>query len=242
MGCAALFVDSLFTSDGIFAPPPTYLQSLKRLLEEEGALLVADEVQCGFGRSGSNLWSFRASGITPDFVTLGKPMGNGHPVAAVVTRREIAERFAHKGDMFSTFGGNPVACRAALTVLDIIESEGLVSRALDVGSHLRKGLGGLKSRHPAIGDVRGVGLLVGVEMVNDPETRESDSRMASSIMNGMRERGVLIGSTGPAGNVLKIRPPLVLTHEEADAIVAGLDACLTEAGDGSGAARPAAGT
>jgi 4-aminobutyrate aminotransferase-like enzyme/Ser/Thr protein kinase RdoA (MazF antagonist) len=236
-GCAALFVDSLFTSDGIFAPPPTYLQSLRQLLEDEGALLVADEVQCGFGRSGSNLWSFQASGITPDFVTLGKPMGNGHPVAAVVTRREIAERFAQKGDMFSTFGGNPVACRAALAVLDIVENEGLVSRAFEVGSHLRKGLDGLKSRHAAIGDVRGVGLLVGVELIRDPETREPDSPLAASLMNAMRERGVLIGTTGPAGNVLKIRPPLVLSHEEADVIVTRLDACLTGGGD-SGATRP----
>ena len=239
VGCAALFVDSLFTSDGIFAPTPAYLQSLQQLLEEKAALLVADEVQCGFGRSGSNLWSFQASGVTPDFVTLGKPMGNGHPVAAVVTRREIAERFAHKGDMFSTFGGNPVACRAALAVLDVIESEGLVTRAFEVGSHLRKGLDGLKSRHPAIGDVRGVGLLIGVELVRDLETREPDSLLAASLMNGMRERGVLIGTTGPAGNVLKIRPPLVLTHEEADVIVAGLDACLAETGGHSGATRPA---
>jgi 4-aminobutyrate aminotransferase-like enzyme len=169
-------------------------------------------------------------------------MGNGHPVAAIVTRREIAERFAHKGDMFSTFGGNPVACRAALAVLDIIESEELVSRAFDVGTHLRNGLDALKSRHPEVGDVRGVGLLIGVELVRDPETREPDPQMASSIMNGMRERGVLIGTTGPAGHVLKIRPPLVLTHEEADAIVAGLDACLTGAGGDSGAARPAAST
>ena len=237
-GCAALFVDSLFTSDGIFAPPPTYLRSLKRLLEKEGALLVADEVQCGFGRTGSNLWSFEASGITPDFVTLGKPMGNGHPVAAVVTRREIAERFARKGDMFSTFGGNPVACRAALAVLDVIEGEDLMSRALEVGSGLRKRLDELKAHHPAIGDVRGAGLLIGVELIRDPETREPDPLLAGSIMNGMRERGVLIGTTGRADNVLKIRPPLVMTHEEAGVIADELDACLTE----TGATRPAIST
>jgi len=126
-----------------------------------------------------------------------------------------------------------------LAVLDVIESEGLVTRAFEVGSHLRKGLDGLKSRHPAIGDVRGVGLLIGVELVRDLETREPDSLLAASLMNGMRERGVLIGTTGPAGNVLKIRPPLVLTHEEADVIVAGLDACLAETGGHSGATRPA---
>ncbi|MGI8707799.1 MAG: aminotransferase class III-fold pyridoxal phosphate-dependent enzyme [Actinomycetota bacterium] len=225
---AAFFVDPLFTSDGIHTPPPTYLQKIIRALHQAGALLVADEVQCGFGRSGSHLWSFESSGITPDLVTLGKPMGNGHPIAAVVTRREIAERFAQQSDMFSTFGGNPVACRAALSVLDVIEEEHLRLRAHEVGLHLREGLAQLQERHPSIGDVRGTGLLVGVELVEEPTTQEPASRLAASVMETMRERGVLIGSTGPAANVLKIRPPLVLTHDDADLIVSALDAALNE--------------
>jgi len=223
---AAFFVDPLFTSDGIHTPPPSYLQKIVHALHQAGALLVADEVQCGFGRSGSHLWSFESSGITPDFVTLGKPMGNGHPIAAVVTRREIAERFAQQRDMFSTFGGNPVACRAALAVLDVIEEDDLRSQAQEVGLHLREGLEQLQERHPSIGDVRGTGLLVGVELVEGP-TQKPATRIAARVMERMRERGVLIGSTGPAANVLKIRPPLVLTHDDAELIVSALDAALS---------------
>ena len=229
---AAFFIDPLFTSDGIHTPPPIYLQEIIRALHQAGALLVADEVQCGFGRSGSHLWSFEGSGITPDFVTLGKPMGNGYPIAAVVTRREIAERFARRGDMFSTFGGNPVACRAALAVLDVIENENLTERAHEVGMRLREGLAQVQERHPSIGDVRGVGLLIGVELVEDPSTREPAPRLAAGVMDRMREGGILIGSTGPAANVLKIRPPLVLTHEDADLIVGALDTALSEPASG----------
>ena len=226
---AAFFVDSLFTSDGIFNPPPTYMQEVARRLQAVGCLFVADEVQCGHGRAGTHLWSFQASGITPDFVTLGKPMGNGHPVAAVVTRREIAERFASGADMFSTFGGNPVACKAALAVLDVIEEEQLRQRAHKVGDRLRDGLRELKDRHEAIGDVRGAGLLIGVELVGDRETRIPAPGLARDVLNGMRERGVLIGTTGPAANVLKIRPPLVLSMSEADVIIETLDASLGRA-------------
>jgi 4-aminobutyrate aminotransferase-like enzyme/Ser/Thr protein kinase RdoA (MazF antagonist) len=223
----AFFVDSLFTSDGIFHPPAVYLQKVARRVRTADCLFVADEVQCGYGRAGTHMWSFQASGITPDFVSLGKPMGNGHPVAAVVTRREIAERFAAGADMFSTFGGNPVVCKAALAVLDVIEEEQLLQHAHEVGHHLRAGLTELKGRHAAIGDVRGAGLLLGVELVDDGATRTPAPGLARAILNGMRDRGVLIGTTGPLGNVLKIRPPLVLTTTEADVIVETLDDCLS---------------
>jgi 4-aminobutyrate aminotransferase-like enzyme/Ser/Thr protein kinase RdoA (MazF antagonist) len=228
---AAFYVDPLFTSDGIFAPPPFYLQEAVRRVHNAGCLVVADEVQCGFGRIGSHLWSFAASGITPDFVTLGKPMGNGHPVAAVVTRFEIAKRFASKTDLFSTFGGNPVACRAALAVLDVVEEEGLQDRAEKVGSRLRSNLEALMDRHGAIGDVRGAGLLIGVELVRNKETRVPAPDLAHAVLNGMKERGVLVGSTGPDGNVLKIRPPLVLSAEDADLVSRVLDESLTDVGD-----------
>lgn len=231
IAAAAFYVDSLFASDGIFRPPASYLEEVASRLRAAGCLLVADEVQGGFGRTGSHLWSFQQSAITPDFVTLGKPMGNGHPVAAVVTRSEIAERFAIKSDMFSTFGGNPVACRAALAVLDVLERERLMERAADVGSHLRRNLERLMTRHETIGDVRGAGLMIGVELVQGTDAATPAPRLAHYVMNHMKERGVLVGITGPDANVLKIRPPLVVTVDEADVISKTLDASLSDAAD-----------
>jgi 4-aminobutyrate aminotransferase-like enzyme/Ser/Thr protein kinase RdoA (MazF antagonist) len=225
---AAFYVDSLFTSDGIFAPPPEYLTEVARRLGAAGCLLVADEVQSGFGRIGTHMWSFQASGVTPDFVTLGKPMGNGHPVAAVVTRAEIAERMAAETDVFSTFGGNPVACKAGLAVLDVVANEHLQQRALEVGDHLRRGLRKLQDEHSSLGDVRGAGLMTGVELVSDPGARAPAPELANAVMNRMRDKGVLVGSTGPDDNVLKIRPPLVVTIDDADQIVDTLDASLRE--------------
>lgn len=230
MQLAAMFVDSAFTSDGILVPPPPYLQEVARRVHEAGGLLVADEVQAGHGRYGKHLWSFQASGIEPDFVTLGKPMGNGHPVAAVVTRSDIVDRFARKTEFFSTFGGNPVACAAGLAVLQVIEEEGLQGHAAEVGAYLLKGLEELMERHALIGDVRGAGLLVGVELVRDRGTREPASHEAKAVMNGMREQGVLIGSTGPDGNVLKIRPPLVFTQAHADLLLETLEKVVGEGG------------
>jgi 4-aminobutyrate aminotransferase-like enzyme/Ser/Thr protein kinase RdoA (MazF antagonist) len=223
---AAFFVDSLFTSDGIFTPPPSYLENAVRRVHDAGGLVVADEVQCGFGRSGSHMWSFQRSLTTPDFVTLGKPMGNGHPIAAIVTRSEIADRFASRTDMFSTFGGNPVACRAALAVLDVLRDEDLEEHAALVGAALRSSLERLMPHHNAIGDVRGAGLMIGVELVLERSTREPAPRLAHEVMNRMRDHGVLVGSTGRDGNVLKIRPPLVLSAGEAGVISGTLDACL----------------
>jgi 4-aminobutyrate aminotransferase-like enzyme len=226
IGPAAFYLDPAFTSDGIFDPPPSYLAEVVRRVREAGGLFVADEVQAGFGRIGSNLWSFQASDVVPDMVTLGKPMGNGHPVAAVVARREIAERFAAKTDFFSTFGGNPVACAAALAVLEVVEEEGLQANAADVGAHVRRGLEELAERYEPIGDVRSLGLLLGVELVRDRKSREPAPDQTAAVMNGLRDRGVLVGSTGPAGNVLKIRPPLVFTREDADLLLSTLDEVL----------------
>jgi 4-aminobutyrate aminotransferase-like enzyme/Ser/Thr protein kinase RdoA (MazF antagonist) len=224
---AAFFADPLFTSDGIFHPPASYLQEVVGRVQAAGGLFVADEVQSGYGRSGTDLWSFAAFDVTPDLVTLGKPMGNGHPVAAVVTRAHIAEHFASRTELFSTFGGNPVACRAALAVLEVVEEEGLQQHARDVGEYLRSALERLMSRHESMGDVRGAGLLIGVDLVRDRSTREPAPSLARAVMSGMRERRVLIGSTGPHDNVLKIRPPLVLSSSDADEIVDALDVCLS---------------
>ena len=211
---AAAFVDPVFTSDGIFWPPDTYLRGVEKAVRGHGCLLVADEVQCGFGRTGSHLWGFAGSGITPDLVTLGKPMGNGYPVAAVVTRNEIAAQFAERTDLFSTFAGGPVASRAALAVLDVVAEEGLLERAENMGARLRTRLQELRTRHQCIGDVRGVGLLQGVELIRDRDTLTPDPSRTRKVVNGMRERGVLIGSTGPHDNVLKIRPPLAFSSAD----------------------------
>jgi 4-aminobutyrate aminotransferase-like enzyme len=227
---AVTFVDGGLTSDGILAPPAAYVRALAERTHDVGALYVADEVQVGHGRTGEGLWSFAAMGVPADVVTLGKPMGNGHPVAALITRREIAERFAETTEWFSTFGGNPVACAAALAVLDVIEDERLVERAARVGLALRAAIAELASLHPAIGDVRGVGLLSGIELVLDPQTKEPATGLAGAVKNGMRARGVLVGSTGPHDNVLKVRPPLVFGEEHIPLVVEALDTALRDAG------------
>jgi len=207
---AATFLDCALTSDGIFTPPPEEVAALVRRTHEAGGLFVADEVQAGYGRIGGQLWSFAQLGITPDVVTLGKPMGNGYPVAAVITRRDVVERFPFAGRTFSTFGGNPVAAAAALAVLDVIDDERLVEHAGAVGARLIDRL-----RELEIGDVRGSGLLVGVEL--------ADAALAGAVVDRLRSAGILIGRTGPRENVLKIRPPLVFSDEHADMLVRALD-------------------
>ncbi len=166
-GFAAIYLDPAFTADGILSPPPGYLREAARRALALGGLVVADEVQAGHGRSGTHLWSFQASGIVPDLVVMGKPMGNGFPVAAVVVRSELLGAVPEEVELFSTFGGNPVACAAALAVLAVIEEEGLVASTATVGSYLRHGLLALAERHPLIGDVRGEGLLLGVELTDE---------------------------------------------------------------------------
>lgn len=227
---AALFVDSGFTSDGILTPPPEYLQDAVRRWRDAGGVFVADEVQSGFGRPGSHLWGFDVHGVVPDVVTLGKPMGNGHPVAAVVTRGDIVDRFARETEWFSTFGGNPVACEAGLAVLNVIEEEGVQANAAGVGAWVRGALEELMTRHEAIGEVRSLGLLIGVELVRDRETREPAVELAHVVQNAMRDRGVLVGTTGPRSNTLKIRPPLVITREEAGVLIQTLDDVLQDPG------------
>jgi 4-aminobutyrate aminotransferase-like enzyme/aminoglycoside phosphotransferase (APT) family kinase protein len=227
---AAVFIDGAFTSDGIFAPPPEYLGELVRRTRAAGALLVADEVQAGHGRMGDGLWSFEAAGIVPDIVTLGKPMGNGHPVAAVVTRSDIVDRFAAETEFFSTFGGNPVACAAAMAVLDVLGEERLVENAAAIGETIRAGVRALAGRHPAIGDVRGRGLMIGVELVADPTARTPDAELATRVQDGMRERGVLVGTTARVSNVLKVRPPLVVTRADATLLLQVLEDSLGAAG------------
>jgi 4-aminobutyrate aminotransferase-like enzyme len=225
-GFAAIYLDPAFTADGILAPPDSFLSAAARRARALGSLIVADEVQAGYGRAGTDLWSFRASGVEPDMVVMGKPMGNGFPIAALVVRSDVLAAVPEETELFSTFGGNPVACAAALAVLAVIEEEGLVRNSAELGAYLRQGLTALAERHRLIGDVRGEGLLLGVELVEDPDTRAPATGEAGRVRDRMRERGILLGTTGPDGNVLKIRPPLVFGREHADLLVQTLDEVL----------------
>ncbi len=227
-GFAAIYLDPAFTADGILVPPPAYLAEAARRARALGGVLIADEVQAGHGRYGTGLWSFQPSGIEPDMVVMGKPMGNGFPVAALVVRSGVLDAVPEEVELFSTFGGNPVACAAALAVLAVIEDEALVANAADTGAYLRRGLAELAGRHPLIGDVRGEGLLFGVELAD--ETRAPAAGHARRVTEAMRDRGVLISATGPAGNVLKIRPPLVFQREHADLLLQTFDEVLAAVG------------
>jgi 4-aminobutyrate aminotransferase-like enzyme len=215
---AAAILDSVLTSDGFLDVAPDLARSWLDRAHAAGALWIADEVQGGHGRTGA-MWSFDRLGITPDLVTLGKPMGNGHPVGAVVTRREIAARFADQTVFFSTFGGNPVSAAAALAVLEVLEDERVLERAATTGEALREAIRRCGDAHSAVVEVRGVGLAIGVEM--------RDAAAASAAKEALRGRGVLIGTCGRDGNVLKVRPPLAFTTAEvpvfADALAATLD-------------------
>ena len=224
---AAFVIDTIISSCGVVEPPPGYLAEVAGIVREAGALFIADEVQPGFGRTGRNFWGFEADGLLPDIVTTGKPMGNGHPVSAVVVRRELVEDFGRSGDYFNTFGGNPVSCAAALAVLDVIEEEGLQQNALDVGQHIKEGLRRLASTHPCIGDVRGNGLFLALELVSDREERIPARGLARSVINGLRDRGVLTGVIGPDRNILKLRPPMVISRQDADVMLEGLDDVLS---------------
>ncbi len=225
-GVAALIIDSAFVSNGILDVPAGYVAAVAAKVRAAGGLVIGDEVQSGFGRLGDAFWGFARHGIVPDLVTLGKPMANGHPVGAVITRRDLLDAFTDQVDFFSTFGGNPVSAAAALATLDILQSENLQENARTTGTLLREKIRALAVRHPAIGDVRGSGLMVGVEIVRDPTLRTPASDWAKQIANEMRQHGVLIGTEGPDGNVLKIRPPLPFGPDHAAIVLDALERAL----------------
>jgi 4-aminobutyrate aminotransferase-like enzyme/Ser/Thr protein kinase RdoA (MazF antagonist) len=221
---AMCIVDTSFVSDGIFTSPDGYLQYLANETRAAGGLFVADEVQGGFGRFGKRFWGFEFDDVIPDIVTMGKPMGNGHPIAAVVTRPEIAEAVARDRGYFNTFGGNPVSCAAGLAVLDVIEQEGLQENAFKVGEYLIQGLEELQKAYPMLGRIHGSGLLLGADIIT--ENNAPDGNRANQIMNHMRQNGVLIGITGKDKNVLKIRPPLVFEGTHAGILLEALSKAL----------------
>jgi 4-aminobutyrate aminotransferase-like enzyme/Ser/Thr protein kinase RdoA (MazF antagonist) len=227
-GIAAYIAETLPSVGGQIVFPAGYLAEVYRHVRAAGAVCIADEVQVGFGRLGTHFWGFETQGVVPDIVVLGKPIGNGFPLAAVVTTKEIADSFANGMEFFSTFGGNPVACAAGLAVLDVLEEEKLQEQALRAGTYLKNGLLTLKERFALIGDVRGSGLFLGVDLALDRNTREAAPLQAGYVVNRLREHGILTGTDGPHHNVIKLRPPLVFTEKDADIFVRALEDILQE--------------
>jgi 4-aminobutyrate aminotransferase-like enzyme len=226
---AALIVDSVFTSDGILPEPAGFLKGAVEAIRRAGGLFIADEVQPGFGRTGAHMWGFQRHGLDPDIVTMGKPMGNGQPIAGLLASHDVLSDFGKSARYFNTFAGNTVSCTAAVAVLDTIEKDELMANAARVGTLLHDQIAALGKKHEAIGDVRSVGLFVAVELVSDRATRAPGRALTSRIVNAMRNKGVLLSACAKGHNVLKIRPPLILTEEQAHMVVDALDRSLEEA-------------
>jgi 4-aminobutyrate aminotransferase-like enzyme/Ser/Thr protein kinase RdoA (MazF antagonist) len=225
---AAFLCESLLSCGGQVELPPGYLAAAYGQARAAGAVCIADEVQVGFGRVGSEFWGFQTQEVVPDIVTMGKPIGNGHPLAAVVTTPAIARAFANGMEYFNTFGGNPVSCEIGLAVLDVIREERLQERALRAGGKLKRDLERLADRHPAVGDVRGRGLFLGIELVLDRTSREPAAAKAGYVVERMKDHGILLSTDGPDHNVIKMKPPLSFGEEEAERVAAAYDRVLAE--------------
>ncbi|MGH9332871.1 MAG: aminotransferase class III-fold pyridoxal phosphate-dependent enzyme, partial [Vicinamibacteria bacterium] len=224
----AVLAEAILSCGGQVVLPPDYLRELYRAVREAGGVCISDEVQVGFGRVGTRFWAFECEDAIPDIVTMGKPIGNGHPLGCVVTTREIVRSFQTGMEYFNTFGGNPVSCAVGLAVLDVIEEESLQENALRMGTILLSGLRALQKQHPILGDVRGRGLFLGFEMVKDPESLEPAASEASALVQRMKDEGVLLATDGPLHNVVKIKPPLVFSDTHADFFLDKLGRVLRE--------------
>ncbi|MBM3262355.1 MAG: aminotransferase class III-fold pyridoxal phosphate-dependent enzyme, partial [candidate division Zixibacteria bacterium] len=227
-GVCAFIAESLLGCGGQIVLPDGYLAEAYAHVRNAGGVCIADEVQVGFGRVGTHFWGFETQGVIPDILTLGKPIGNGHPLGAVITTPEIADAFANGMEYFNTFGGNPVSCAIGMAVLDVMRDEGLQENAHRVGQGLMDGLRGLMDRHALIGDVRGLGFYIGAELVLDRDTLAPAGDQASYIANRMRDHGGLISTDGPLHNVLKIKPPMVFDRSNAEYLIGCLDRILRE--------------
>ncbi|WP_267224413.1 aminotransferase class III-fold pyridoxal phosphate-dependent enzyme [Dyella silvae] len=223
MAPAAFYAESLLGCGGQIVPPPGYLAEAYATIRAAGGVCLADEVQVGFGRAGDHFWAFECQGVVPDIVTLGKPIGNGHPMGAVVTTPEIAASFVSGMEYFNTFAGNPVSCAIALAVLDVIADEKLQDNALRIGQFLMDGLHELQQRYEVIGDVRGQGLFIGAEFVRDRGAKTPDAPRARAVVEAMKARHVLLSTDGPDDNVLKIKPPIVFSQANAEEFLGKLD-------------------
>lgn len=225
---AAILFDTLFSADGLFPDPADFIVPAVELVRKAGGLYIADEVQAGLGRVGDHMWGFQRHAVTPDIVTLGKPMGNGHPLAGMVTRHELLVDFGNRTRYFNTFGGNPVSAAVGKAVLDVVRDEGLMQNALDTGNYVLQQLRSLHASHEVIGDVRGVGLYSTVEVVSSRADKTPDPKVAAAIVNLLRERKVLVGAFGLHANCLKIRPPLPFSRANADRFIEVLDGVLRD--------------
>lgn len=230
LGTGLFLCESLLGCGGQIVLPDGYLAAAYAAVRAAGGLCLADEVQVGFGRAGDHFWAFQQQGVVPDIVTLGKPIANGHPMGAVVTTPEIAASFVSGMEYFNTFGGNPVSCAIALAVLDVIADEGLQQQAASVGAFLQSGLRALQAEHECIGDVRGCGLFLGVEIVKDRERRTPDRSTARSVVEQLKARQILLSTDGPDDNVLKIKPPLVFSRADAGEFLEQLAEVLRKPG------------
>jgi len=224
---AMMLLDSIYDCAGVHTPPPEYQQAVYEKVRAAGGLIVCDEVQSGLTRMGDHYWGFMDSGVVPDIVTMGKPMGDGHPLAVVVTTPEIAADFARETDYFNTFGGNPVSATAGKAVLEVVARENLLANVKKSGDYLIAGFKRLAEKHSLIGDIRGKGLFLAIELVRDKATKKPAAEETAEILELMRENGVLLAGIGQHRNVLKIRPPLVFTTEHADIALDALDNALS---------------
>lgn len=227
-GVAALLIDTLFTSEGILRPPRDYVPLATERVRRAGGLLIADEVQPGFGRIGTHWWGYQQWDVLPDFVTMGKSMGNGHPVAGVVTSEALLDEFGSRNMFFNTFAGNPVSAAAAEAVLDVIHDEGLRQRAAENGAFIRDRLARIVSDHPRLGPVRGAGLFFGFEVFTDEDRSDPDPDTTRELVEDMRERGVLLSRIGRHDSVFKIRPPLALEREHAVLLLDTIEQSLSQ--------------
>jgi 4-aminobutyrate aminotransferase-like enzyme len=227
-GIAGFIAETCPSVGGQIVFPAGYLAEVYAHVRSAGGVTIADEVQTGLGRMGTSFWAFEDQGVVPDIVVMGKPLGNGHPIGAVVTTSEIAASFDNGMEFFSTFGGNTVSSAIGLAVLDVLRDEQLQAHALRIGQRMLAGLRPFMERHPLVGDVRGSGLFLGVELVRDRATLDPAASEASYVANRLRELGILLGTDGPYHNVVKIRPPMPFNAEDADLLVGALDRVLGE--------------
>ncbi|MEM9778212.1 MAG: aminotransferase class III-fold pyridoxal phosphate-dependent enzyme, partial [Chloroflexota bacterium] len=224
---AGVLICPIFANEGLPEVPAGYFEMLQQIVHDAGGVVIFDEVQSGFGRTGS-MWAYEDTGIVPDIITMGKPMGNGHPLAAAVTSAEIGDKFQSNQRYFNTFGGNPVSCAVGNAVLDVIEDEGLLQRVNEVSVYLRDGLNVMQQDFDIIGDVRNLGMFFAIELVKNKLKKKPAKKHSVRIVNIMKEKGVLISNIGFDQNILKIRPPLPFSTDHADLLLEKLAECFME--------------
>ena len=228
-GIAAVILESIFSTEGLPRVPEGYIEGIASRVRDAGGLVIGDEVQAGLGRTGSHFWGYQRYDLVPDFVTLGKPLGNGHPLAAVVTTEELLEEFGSRNEFFNTFAGNPVSSRVGHEVLRVLDDEQLVARARRLGSVIRDDLADLAARDPRLGPVKGDGLFFGFGVFEDPERTMPDAAATKRIVEAVKARGVLLSKIGPTDSVLKIRPPLAFDDEHVPVLLGAITDAVTEA-------------